>query len=102
MSFPIQTLVVNPAGEGKHTVGPLDAQVRLVNTDGTAFQGTERHTFREAIGSINSEVAETTAANPSKDEFNKLVAVCNALSEQFNSLVHGLAESGLVKLTDKK
>ena len=102
MSFPIQTLVVNPAGEGKHTVGPLDAQVRLVNTDGPAFQGPERHTFREAIGSINSEVAETTAANPSKDEFNKLVAVCNALSEQFNSLVHGLAESGLIKLTDKK
>ena len=102
MSFPIQTLVVNPAGEGKHTVGPLDAQVRLVNTDGTAFQGTERHTFREAIGSINSEVAETTAANPSKDEFNKLVEVCNALSEQFNSRVHGLAESGLIKLTDKK
>ena len=37
MSFPIQTLVINPAGEEKHTVGPLDAQVRLVNTDGTAF-----------------------------------------------------------------
>lgn len=32
MSFPIQTLVVNKADK-KHTIGPLDAQVRLVNPD---------------------------------------------------------------------
>ncbi len=37
MSFPIQTLVVNKADK-KHTIGPLDAQVRLVNPDGTPFE----------------------------------------------------------------
>ena len=37
MSFPIQTLVVNPSGKKKHTIGPLDAQVSLVNKDGTDF-----------------------------------------------------------------
>ena len=37
MSFPIQTLVVNPSGKKKHTIGPLDAQVSLVNKDGTVF-----------------------------------------------------------------
>ena len=36
MSFPIHTLVVNKADK-KHTIGPLDAQVRLVNPDGTPF-----------------------------------------------------------------
>lgn len=50
MSFPIQTLVVNPVGEEKHTVGPLDAQVRLVNTDGTDFSAGSRAYELQAAG----------------------------------------------------
>lgn len=102
MSFPIQTLVINPAGDEKHTVGPLDAQVRLVNQDGTAFPGTGQHVFNEMIGNANSNVATTTTANPTKDEYNKLVMAFNALAAQFNTLVTGLAEGGLIKLPDKK
>lgn len=39
MSFPVQTLVVQKAGK-KKTPGPLDAPVRLINPDGSAFTGT--------------------------------------------------------------
>lgn len=102
MSFPIQTLVINPAGNEKHTVGPLDAQVRLVNQDGTAFPGTGQHAFNEMIGNANSNVATTTTANPTKDEYNKLVTAFNTLAKQFNDLVAGFEASGMIKLPEKK
>lgn len=79
MSFPIQTLVINPAGEEKHTVGPLDAQVRLVNTDGTAF----------SAGSGAYELPEA-----GKDTLGGI--------KQFDDTITGLAASGVIKLPDKK
>lgn len=119
MSFPIQTLVVNPAGEEKHTVGPLDAQVRLVNTDGTAFSagsrayelpaagedtlgGIKQYAPEQAIGNVDSNIAEAAADTPTKDEFDKLVTAFNTLAKQFNDLVAGFEASGMIKLPEKK
>ena len=102
MSFPIQTIVVNPTGKKKHKIGPLDAQVSLVNKDGTAFTGFDQHTFGETIGNASTNMAAATAANPTKDEYNKLATAYNTLAAQFNALVAGLAASGISKLPDKK
>lgn len=102
MSFPIQTLVVNPTGKKKHRIGPLDAQVSLVNKDGSAFTGFDQHTFDETIGNASTDMAAATAANPTKDEYNKLVTAYNALAAQFNTLVAGLAAGGLIRLPAKK
>ena len=89
MSFPIQTLVVNPSGKKKHTIGPLDAQVSLVNKDGTDF-------------SADSNSAEAAADTPTKDEFDKLVTAFNTLAKQFDDIIAGLVSAGAVKLPDKK
>jgi hypothetical protein len=119
MSFPIQTLVINPAGEEKHTVGPLDAQVRLVNTDGTAFSagssayelpaagedtlgGIKQYAPEQAIGNVDSNIAEAAADTPTKDEFDKLVTAFNTLAKQFDDTIAGLVSAGAVKLPDKK
>ena len=88
MSFPIQTLVVNPSGKKKHTIGPLDAQVSLVNKDGTDFS--------------DSNSAEAAADTPTKDEFDKLVTAFNTLAKQFDDIIAGLVSAGAVKLPDKK
>lgn len=118
MSFPIQTLVINPAGEEKHTIGPLDAQVRLVNTDGTAFSagsgayelpeagkdtlgGIKQFAPEQTLGNVDN-IAKAAAAAPTKDEYDKLVTAFNTLAKQFNDLVAGLAASGMIKLPDKK
>ena len=93
MSFPIQTLVVNPSGKKKHTIGPLDAQVSLVNKDGTDFSagssayelpaagedtlgGIKQYAPEQAIGNVDSNIAEAAADTPTKDEFDKLVTAC--------------------------
>lgn len=119
MSFPIQTLVINPAGEEKHTVGPLDAQVSLVNKDGTDFSagssayelpaagedtlgGIKQYAPEQAIGNVDSNIAEAAAAAPTKDEFDKLVTAFNTLAKQFDDTIAGLAASGVIKLPDKK
>ena len=119
MSFPIQTLVINPAGEEKHTVGPLDAQVRLVNTDGTAFSaGSGAYELQEAgkdtlggikqfapeqtIGNVDGNIVKAAAAAPTTDEFDKLVTAFNTLAKQFDDTITGLAASGVIKLPDKK
>lgn len=119
MSFPIQTLVVNPVGEEKHTVGPLDAQVRLVNTDGTDFSaGSRAYELPEAgedtlgavkrfapeqtLGNVDDNIAKAAAAAPTKDEFDKLVTAFNTLAKQFVDTITGLAASGVIKLPDKK
>ena len=107
MSFPIQTLVINPAGEEKHTVGPLDAQVRLVNTDGTAFSagsgayelpeagkdtlgGIKQFAPEQTIGNVDGNIVKAAAAAPTKD------------AKQFDDTITGLAASGVIKLPDKK
>lgn len=119
MSFPIQTLVVNPSGKKKHTIGPLDAQVRLVNTDGTAFSagssayelpaagedtlgGIKQYAPEQAIGNVDSNIAEAAADTPTKDEYDKLVTAFNTLAKQFNDLVAGFEASGMIKLPEKK
>ena len=117
MSFPIQTLVVNPSGKKKHTIGPLDAQVSLVNKDGTDFSagssayelpaagedtlgGIKQYAPEQAIGNVDSNIAE--ADTPTKDEFDKLVTAFNTLAKQFDDIIAGLVSAGVVKLPDKK
>ena len=118
MSFPIQTLVVNPSGKKKHTIGPLDAQVSLVNKDGTDFSagssayelpagedtlgGIKQYAPEQAIGNVDSNIAEAAADTPTKDEYDKLVTAFNTLAKQFNDIIAGLVSSGAVKLPDKK
>ena len=119
MSFPIQTLVVNPSGKKKHTIGPLDAQVSLVNKDGTDFSagssayelpaagedtlgGIKQYAPEQTIGNVDSNIAEAVADAPTKDEFDKLVTAFNTLAKQFNDIVAGFVSSGVVKLPDKK
>lgn len=119
MSFPIQTLVINPAGEEKHTVGPLDAQVRLVNTDGTDFSagsrayelqaagkdtlgGIKQFAPEQTIGNVDGNIVKAAAAAPTKDEYDKLVTAFNTLAKQFNDLVAGFEASGMIKLPEKK
>lgn len=92
MSFPIQTLVVNPSGKKKHTIGPLDAQVSLVNKDGTDF----------SAGSSAYELPAAGEDTPTKDEFDKLVTAFNTLAKQFDDIIAGLVSAGAVKLPDKK
>lgn len=104
MSFPIQTLVVNPSGKKKHTIGPLDAQVSLVNKDGTDFSagssayelpaagedtlgGIKQYAPEQAIGNVDSNIAE---------------AAFNTLAKQFDDIIAGLVSAGAVKLPDKK
>lgn len=119
MSFPIQTLVVNPAGEKRHTVGPLDAQVRLVNADGTAFPagsgayelpeagrdtlgGIRQFTPERTIGNVDGNIVKAAADAPTKDEFDRLVTAFNVLAKQFDDTIAGLAASGVIKLPDRK
>lgn len=119
MSFPIQTLVVNPSGKKKHTIGPLDAQVSLVNKDGTDFSagssayelpaagedtlgGIKQYAPEQAIGNVDSNIAEAAADTPTKDEFDKLVTAFNTLAKQFDDVIAGLVSAGAVKLPDKK
>lgn len=119
MSFPIQTLVVNPSGKKKHAIGPLDAQVSLVNKDGTDFSagssayelpeagedtlgGIKQYAPEQAIGNVDGNIAEAAAAAPTKDEFDKLVTAFNTLAKQFDDTITGLAASGVIKLPDKK
>ena len=118
MSFPIQTLVVNPSGKKKHTIGPLDAQVSLVNKDGTDFSagssayelaagedtlgGIKQYAPEQAIGNVDSNIAEAAADTPTKDEFDKLVTAFNTLAKQFDDIIAGLVSAGAVKLPDKK
>ncbi len=118
MSFPIQTLVVNPSGKKKHTIGPLDAQVSLVNKDGTDFSagsgayelpeagkdtlgGIKQFAPEETIGNVDGNIVKAAAA-PTKDEFDKLVTAFNTLAKQFDDTITGLAASGVIKLPDKK
>lgn len=118
MAFPVQTLVVNKPNEKKHEIGPLDAQVRLINTDGTAFSGSsayelpaagkdtlggiKQYTPEQTIGNVNADVASAAEDAPTKDEFDKLVTTVNTLVKQFNDTVAGLVSSGVIKLPDKK
>ena len=119
MSFPIQTLVVNPTGKKKHKIGPLDAQVSLVNKDGTDFTagssayelpaagkdtlgGIKQYAPEQTIGNVDSNVAQAAADAPTKDEFDKLVTVSNTLAKQFNDVIAGLVAAGVVKLPDEK
>ena len=114
MSFPIQTLVVNPSGKKKHAIGPLDAQVSLVSKDGTDFSagssayelpalgGIKQYAPEQAIGNVDSNIAEAAADTPTKDEFDKLVTAFNTLAKQFDDTIAGLVSAGAVKLPDKK
>ena len=119
MSFPIQTLVVNPSGKKKHAIGPLDAQVSLVNKDGTDFSAgssayelpaagedtlgrIKQYAPEQAIGNVDSNIAEAAADTPTKDEFDKLVTAFNTLAKQFDDTIAGLVSAGAVKLPDKK
>lgn len=119
MSFPIQTLVVNPSGKKKHAIGPLDAQVSLVNKDGTDFSagssayelpaagedtlgGIKQYAPEQTIGNVDGNIVKAAAAAPTKDEFDKLVTAFNTLAKQFDDTITGLAASGVIKLPDKK
>lgn len=77
MSFPIQTLVVNEADK-KHTVGPLDAQVRLVNPDGTPFSTGSTDALADKLTAGGVEPVTGTAVTDVKDMLNKLIAALNA------------------------
>lgn len=111
--------MVNPSGKKKHTIGPLDAQVSLVNKDGTDFSagsgayelpeagedtlgGIKQFAPEQAIGNVDSNIAEAAADTPTKDEYDKLVTAFNTLAKQFNDIIAGLVSSGAVKLPDKK
>lgn len=77
MSFPIQTLVVNKADK-KHTIGPLDAQVRLVNPDGTPFATGSADTVSDKLtaGGVEAVTGDTIA--DVKDMLNKLITALSA------------------------
>ena len=118
MSFPIQTLVVNPVGEEKHTVGPLDAQVRLVNTDGTDFSAGSRLTScrrpartpsaRSSGSHPNRRLGTSMTISPSSRSCSDQGRIrqtrhgFNTLAKQFNDLVAGFEASGMIKLPEKK
>ena len=119
MSFPIQTLVVNPSGKKKHANGPMDAQVSRDNKDVRDFSagsrayelpaagentlgGIKQYAPEQAIGNVDSNIAEAAADTPTKDEFDKLVTAFNTLAKQFDDTIAGLVSAGAVKLPDKK
>ncbi|MBF9694108.1 hypothetical protein [Bifidobacterium dentium] len=77
MSFPIQTLVVNEAEE-KHTIGPLDAQVRLVNPDGTPFATGSADAIADKLTAGGVEPVTGTTVADVKDMLNKLIAALTA------------------------
>lgn len=56
----------------------------------------------QAIGNVDSNIAEAAADTPTKDEFDKLVTAFNTLAKQFDDIIAGLVSAGVVKLPDKK
>lgn len=111
MTFPVQTLVVQKAGNKKHKIGPLDAPVSLVNPDGTAFTGgTDSVAWNDVTGkpatfpvtkaAVTASVKAADAAQaagdaPTKAEYDALVALANETKRQLNAMITAQRAAGL-------
>ena len=98
MSFPHPDACDQPCRRGKAHCRPVGAQVRLVNTDGTAFSagsgayelpeagkdtlgGIKQFAPEQTIGNVDGNIVKAAAAAPTKDEFDKLVTAFNTFGE---------------------
>ncbi len=109
------TRILEVVGADEAVTPTLVEPVRLVNPDGTdyipaagasytlppatadALGGVKLQVFAEALGNATENIAAAAEA-PTKAEYDALVTAYNALAEQFNRLVKGLSESGVIQL----
>ena len=63
-----------------------------------ALGGVKMAVFGNPIGNLSNEVAKAAGETPTKAEFDALVDRCNAIVSQFNRLISGQANAGVIQL----
>ena len=101
--FPVEELAAFDASGAPVTVGGSGgASYTLPAASQNALGGVKLQVFDDAIGNAVTNVAAAAGDNPTKAEYDALVAAYNALAGQFNRLISGLASSGVIQVPAKQ
>lgn len=83
---------------GKLADGVIPAAYRLPAATANALGGVKLTAFSNIIGNAKTNVAAAAGDTPTKAEYDALKDAYNALASQFNQLIGGLANAGVVQL----
>lgn len=83
---------------GKLADGVIPAAYRLPAATANALGGVKLTAFSSTIGNAKTNVAAAAGDAPTKAEYDALKDAYNALASQFNQLIGGLANAGVVQL----
>ena len=111
------TPIITVRNHADATAGGFAVDAVLVNEDGTPFSGggtgtaytlpaatadtlggVKQAAFGNAIGNATPNVAAAAGDTPTKAEFDAFVTAFNSLALQFNRLISGLANAGIIQL----